>query len=310
MSKLKTIQPEVFDRFLGDHGKIRAIEALKDQRIVRGSVGAAEELFARGEMKTFMPGDFLITENGWSNSLYLLLAGAVKVVVKGNEITTRVAGQHVGDMAMIDPGKARSADVVATSPTVALIVQEPDFTAVAQNHSDLWRQIAKELGERLRERSKKIRQANTVPHVFIACASESVPVADAFAARLEAEGVNVRKWTEGVFKLNDHSMESLEVQLDLMDFALAIFSPDDKVRSRKKEQSAPRDNTVFELGLFAGKIGRDRSFFVVPKGVRVKVPSDLAGITSARYTGDTITGFDVEEASQQIIERVNDKGCR
>ncbi len=77
--------------------------------------------------------------------------------------------------------------------------------------------------------------------------------------------MNVRKWTEGVFKLNDHSMESLEVQLDLMDFALAIFSPDDKVRSRKKEQSAPRDNTVFELGLFAGKIGRERSFFVVPR---------------------------------------------
>ncbi|MDZ7872468.1 MAG: nucleotide-binding protein [Rhizobium sp.] len=133
------------------------------------------------------------------------------------------------------------------------------------------------------------------------------PVAHAFAARLEAEGVNVRKWTEGVFKLNDHSMESLEVQLDLMDFALAIFSPDDKVRSRKKEQSAPRDNTVFELGLFAGKIGRERSFFVVPKGKQIKIPSDLAGITSARYLEDKGAGYDVEDACKQIIEQIKDK---
>lgn len=310
MSELKMVQPDVFARFVGEDGKIRAIEALKDQRIVRGNSGAAEELFARGEMKTFMPGGVLITESGWSNSLILLLAGAVKVVVKGNEITSRVAGQHVGDMAMIDPSKPRLADVVATCPTVALVVQEPDFAAVAQNHPDLWRQIAKELGDRLRERFKKIRQANTVPHVFIACASESIPVADAFAARLEAEGVNVRKWTEGVFKLNDHSMESLEVQLDLMDFALAIFSPDDKVRSRKKEQSAPRDNTVFELGLFAGKIGRDRSFFVVPKGKPIKIPSDLAGITSARYLEIEGAGYEVEGACKQIIERIKDKGCR
>lgn len=309
MSKLEVIQPEVFDRFVGDPGKIRAIEALKDQRIVRGNVGAAQELLARGEMRTFMPGDFLINENGWANALFLLIAGTVKVVVKGNEITTRGANQHVGEMAMLDPGKPRSADVIATSPTVALVVEEPDFTAVAQNHPDLWRQIAKELGDRLRERSKKIRQANTVPHVFIACASESVPVADAFAARLKAERINVRKWTEGVFKLNDHSMESLEVQLDLMDFALAIFSPDDKVRSRQKEQSAPRDNTVFELGLFAGKIGRDRSFFVVPKGKLIKIPSDLAGITSARYLEED-GALNVEEACKQIIERVKDKGCR
>ncbi len=310
MSEMNAIQPEIFVRFLGPHGKIRAVEAMKDQRIVRGNACAAEELLARGDIKTFMPGDPLITENGWSNSLFFLLAGAVKVMIKANEISFRVAGQHVGEMAMIDPSKSRSADVIATSPTVALIVEEADFTAVAQNHPDLWRQIAKELGERLRERSKKIRQANTVPHIFIACAAESVPVADAFAVRLEAEGVNVRKWTEGVFKLNEHTMESLEVQLELMDFAVAIFSADDKVRSRKKELSAPRDNTVFELGLFAGKIGRDRSFFVVPKGVRLKIPSDLAGITSARYLVDAISGFDVEEASQQIIERILSKGCR
>ncbi|OAP38441.1 hypothetical protein AU381_23020 [Sinorhizobium glycinis] len=310
MNPTRIIQPDVFGRFGGDRGRDKAIDALKGQRIVLGNGAAAEELFVRGELMNFMPGEVLIKEDDWSDSLFLLLAGAVNISMKGNDINNRVAGQHVGEMAMIDPSRPRSAQVTATAPTVALMINEEDFAAVATNHPDLWRQIAKELAERLRERSKKLRQANTVPHVFIACASESVSVAKAIKRKLAADGAEVTIWTEGVFKPNDHTMESLEVQLELMDFAVAIFSPDDKVRSRGKERSAPRDNTVFELGLFAGKIGRSRSFFAVPKGQYVKIPSDLAGITSVRYVVDQGTDFDVDEACSQITERIKEEGCR
>ncbi|MEH2699029.1 MULTISPECIES: TIR domain-containing protein [Rhizobium] len=310
MTAKNLIQPDVFGRFTGERGRAKTIEALKDQRIVLGNGAASEELLARGEVINFMPGDVLIAEGDWSDSFFLILVGAVRIEIKGTHVSDRVAGQHVGEMAMIDPSKARSAQVTATVPTVALMISEEDFAATAANRADLWRQIAKELAERLRERSKRIRQSNTIPHVFIASASESVAIAESFKAKLELAGAVAKIWTEGVFAPGDHTLESLAVQLELMDFAVAIFSPDDKVKSRGKEKSAPRDNTVFELGLFAGKIGRERSFFAVPQVEHVKIPSDLAGITSVRYSIDPLKGLDVDVACEAIANRIKERGCR
>ena len=47
--------------------------------------------------------------------------------------------------------------------------------------------------------------------------------------------------------------------------------------------NAPRDNIVFELGLFMGALGRSRTFLVQPRGAGLKVPSDLMGITPLTY---------------------------
>ncbi|MGR9356861.1 TIR domain-containing protein [Hyphomicrobiales bacterium] len=304
------IEPALFTKFEGDRGKARAIDALKEQRIVLGNTAAAEELYARGEIVNHMPGDRLMAEGDWTESIHFILAGSVNVRISRLQVAERVAGQHVGDMSLIDPSKPRSATVTAITPTVVLVVSENDFTAVAANHSDLWRQIAKELADRLRQRSKYVRVSNDKSHIFIACASESVEVGKAMKRQLESTGAVVQLWTDGVFKVAEHTMDGLGQQLAAMDFAIAIFSPDDRVVSRGEEKSAPRDNTVFELGLFAGAIGRDRSFFVVQKGELIKIPSDLAGITSVRYTTDQYKGLDVAEACESIDARVRDLGPR
>ena len=56
------------------------------------------------------------------------------------------------------------------------------------------------------------------------------------------------------------------------------------IESRKKKQAAPRDNVIFELGLFMGALGRERTFIVKPRHVDIKIPSDLLGVTFIEYS--------------------------
>ncbi|WP_424390849.1 TIR domain-containing protein [Methyloceanibacter sp.] len=46
-------------------------------------------------------------------------------------------------------------------------------------------------------------------------------------------------------------------------------------------QASPRDNVVFEAGLFGGVLGMHRTFILHAKGS--KLPSDLLGFTCVRY---------------------------
>ncbi|MBW9113939.1 nucleotide-binding protein [Rhizobium cauense] len=164
------------------------------------------------------------------------------------------------------------------------------------------RQLAKELGARLRQRSGMIRPRYARPRVFVASASESLPVAKAFEAALSPVG-DIQVWADDrVFKPSTNTMNSLRGMLDQMDFVVAIFSPDDSLWSRRKLLNSPRDNTVFELGLFAGKMGIERAFYAVPNGKKVKVPTDLAGITHLSYENGVPPK--VDKASATIRDRI------
>ena len=306
-------EPAIFQRFSGERGEKLIVEALKDQRIVLGNEEAAKELCARGKLSFFQEGELLAMEDRWENDLVFILAGSAQISITGFKVAERNAGHHIGEMALIDPSQPRSASAVALEPTVGLVVPEEDFSAVAMHHPDMWRQIAKEVAQRLRQRKKFIRPSNPVPFLFIACASEALTVAEAIQAHFKSDkGVVVEIWIDNAFKPSKGTMESLEAKLDLSDFAVAIFSADDRVESRGEEKVAPRDNTVFELGLFAGAIGRERSFFAVEKDADVKVPSDLAGIASLRFSRPTEADAvpDVGEVCAQIEERINALGPR
>lgn len=112
------------ERFEND-GRPNLVDALKRQEFVGGDAKLADALIKHGELMEYKKGDKLITEGGEDNDIYLLLAGSVAIVVKGNEIATRKAGQHVGEMAAIEPAQKRSATVVAHDTLVALKLKAP-----------------------------------------------------------------------------------------------------------------------------------------------------------------------------------------
>ena len=90
-------------------------------------------------------------------------------------------------------------------------------------------------------------------------------------------------WTDGVFKVANYPLQDLEAQIDDSDFAIAIAHADDLTESRGKDWPSPRDNVVFELGLFMGRLGRARAILMEPREEKIKLPSDLTGITTITY---------------------------
>ncbi|MBX3097836.1 MAG: nucleotide-binding protein [Fimbriimonadaceae bacterium] len=70
------------------------------------------------------------------------------------------------------------------------------------------------------------------------------------------------------------------------DFAIFIMTQDDDLTIRKKQQKAPRDNVIFEFGLFLSAIGPERVLAFVEAGADIRLPSDIAGVNAPRFQYD------------------------
>jgi hypothetical protein len=120
------------------------------------------------------------------------------------------------------------------------------------------------------------------PVVFIGSSSEGLAIAQALQQNLDRYA-EVILWSQGVFGLSEGTLESLVARIQDFDFAILVLTPDDLTHSRGDATQSPRDNVVFELGLFMGALGRTRSFIVYDRTADIKLPSDLAGVTPATY---------------------------
>jgi hypothetical protein len=121
------------------------------------------------------------------------------------------------------------------------------------------------------------------PRVFVGSSKESLDYAYAIQQNLD-DDAEVTVWKQGIFDLTKTTVESLIRALDRTDFAIFVFAPNDVLRLRRKSFAAVRDNVVFELGLFMGRLGRSRTFAVAPRGKQnLRIPTDLAGVTLGGY---------------------------
>lgn len=120
------------------------------------------------------------------------------------------------------------------------------------------------------------------PTLFIGSSSEGLHVARALQALLDRDCEAV-VWTHGVFELGTVTLESLVSIASKADFAVIVVNPDDTANVRGESRNVARDNVIFELGLFTGRIGRERSFMVYDRTQVLHLPTDLLGVTSATY---------------------------
>jgi predicted nucleotide-binding protein len=118
--------------------------------------------------------------------------------------------------------------------------------------------------------------------MFIGSSVEGRRIAEALQLNLDYD-LDCTVWHQGVFALSRGTLDSLVEIASAFDFATLVLTPDDVVRKRGRQRRAGRDNVVFELGLFIGALGPERTFLVHCRDHPIDLPSDLAGVTAATF---------------------------
>jgi hypothetical protein len=138
------------------------------------------------------------------------------------------------------------------------------------------------------------------PKLFIGSSSEELSLARRAKDFLSPQ-FDVTIWEEkavdrAVFRINQNFFFELLTASLKFDFGLLIGTADDKVVVRGKEVMAPRDNILFELGLFTGRLGVNNCAFLVDKNINVF--SDMTGVSLVTF--DREDPATVDQALAQI----------
>jgi CRP/FNR family cyclic AMP-dependent transcriptional regulator len=259
------------------------MEVLLEHRLVQHDRAVATLIASVGSVVTFDDGQSIVTQGEVSSDVFFILTGEVAVFVNDRKIGMRGHRDAIGEMSSIDPAMPRSATVRSSGSVVALRVDGTEFDMLLDRFPKLWKPIAKTAAERLRERRQFHRPPNPVPILFVGSSVEGLAVAREVQSQLKHDKVEVRLWTSGVFGPGGISIDSLLDQVAVADFAVLVFGPDDLVGCRDTVHAAPRDNVILEMGLFMGRVGRQRVFMLMEHGGDLKIPSDLLGVTPLTF---------------------------
>ena len=152
------------------------------------------------------------------------------------------------------------------------------------------------------------------PHVFVGSSTEQLRWSRAIQLELDNDA-EVTVWPQGVFKPSRSEMSSLIAEARRCDFAIFVFGPDDIALMRSSQHAVVRDNVIFEIGLFIGRLGRERVFIVSQRNSDLKIPTDLLGIKSIQYKAGAVGGgFDAlltstRPAFRELESRMKEIGC-
>jgi len=149
----------------------------------------------------------------------------------------------------------------------------------------------------------------TKPAMFIGSSVEGKRIAETIQLALEYE-VHSTVWHQGVFGLSGGTLESLVAAVNDYDFATLVLTADDLLEKRNVSGRGPRDNVLFELGLFMGALGRNRTFIVHSRTTPPMLPSDLAGITPATYEDRSNLEAALGPACTKIRRAIEGEGTR
>ncbi len=151
------------------------------------------------------------------------------------------------------------------------------------------------------------------PRIFLGSSGKQTKLLQALTRGLE-DIAQVEPWTTS-FNPGTTTLERLLELCFEVDFAAFVFAQDDWTSKAPQTsatagpqaeagQASPRDNVVFEAGLFGGVLGMRRTFILHAQGA--KLPSDLLGLTCVRYEGTT--PGEIKVVNQKLRKAIENEG--
>jgi Predicted nucleotide-binding protein containing TIR-like domain len=148
------------------------------------------------------------------------------------------------------------------------------------------------------------------PRIFLGSSGKQEKLLRALTRGLE-DIAHVEPWTTS-FHPGTTTLERLLELARGVDFAAFVFARDDWTTNSPSAsdttasgQASPRDNVVFEAGLFGGALGMRRTFILHASGS--KLPSDLLGLTCVRY-GEATTATEMRVINQKLRKAIENEG--
>jgi hypothetical protein len=148
------------------------------------------------------------------------------------------------------------------------------------------------------------------PRIFLGSSGKQAKLLQALTRGLE-DIAHVEPWTTS-FNPGTTTLERLLELTREVDFAAFVFAQDDWTSNTSPTsepaapgQASPRDNVVFEAGLFGGVLGMRRTFILHANGA--KLPSDLLGLTCVRYANAT-AATELKVINEKIRTAIESEG--
>jgi hypothetical protein len=153
------------------------------------------------------------------------------------------------------------------------------------------------------------------PRIFLGSSGKQAKLLQALTRGLE-DVAHVEPWTT-VFNPGTNTLDRLLELTREVDFAAFVFARDDWTThdapasapaasdASTAGQASPRDNVVFEAGLFGSALGMRRTFILHASGA--KLPTDLLGLTCVRY-GEATTATEMREINQKLRKAIESEG--
>jgi predicted nucleotide-binding protein with TIR-like domain len=148
------------------------------------------------------------------------------------------------------------------------------------------------------------------PRIFLGSSGQQEKLLQALTRGLE-DVAHVDPWTTS-FTPGATTLERLVELAHEVDFAAFVFARDDwtskspPAPDAEPGQASPRDNVVFEAGLFGGVLGMRRTFILHANGA--KLPTDLLGLYCVRY-GDATAAAEMRAVNQKLRKAIESEGC-
>jgi hypothetical protein len=147
------------------------------------------------------------------------------------------------------------------------------------------------------------------PRIFLGSSGKQQKLLQALTRGLE-DVAHVEPWTTS-FNPGTTTLERLLELTREVDFAAFVFARDDWTTNTPPAsdpsgsgQASPRDNVVFEAGLFGAALGMRRTFILHASGS--KLPSDLLGLTCVRY--EETTSAEMRIVNEKLRKAIENEG--